>query len=163
MQRSSNILKQKGMRKGMAMIIAIAFLVVVATLMALMLNLTTQTSHRTQHLYFNEQAQLLAKSATEFAILAISGHDRAGLTDCLQTITSQFPAGGTPFFNINTTIRYIGLGNAVGTCETNSFVDTIATAQSQGTVLIDVYVTSIEGNLNLGETISYHRRTLQKP
>jgi len=151
------------MRKGIAMIIAIVFLVIVATLMALMLNLTTQTSHRTEHMYFNEQAQLLAKSATEFAMLAISGHDRlVGVNDCLETITSQYPAGGAPIFTIDTTIRYIGLGNN-GTCGTSSFVNTIATAQSQGTVLIDVYVSSIDANLNLGETITYHRRTLQKP
>jgi len=152
------------MRNGIAMIIAIIFLLVTATLMALMLNMTTQTSHRSEHLYFNEQAKLLAQSATEFAVLAISGHDRAGDTDCLETITSNYPggAGALPIFNIRTTIRYIGLGNG-GTCGTSSFVNGITTAQSQGSVLIDVYVDSVDANLNLGETITYHRRTIQKP
>jgi len=96
MQRSSNILNKKDMRSGMAMIMAIAFLVIVSTLLALMLNLTAQTSSRTNHIYFSEQAQLLAKSATEFAMLSISGHDRqVGVNDCIQTIVSQYP-DGTP-------------------------------------------------------------------
>jgi len=151
------------MKNGMAMIMAIAFLIIVATLLAFMLNLTAHTSSRTNHIYFNEQAKLLAKSATEFAMLAVSGHNRlVPASDCIQTIVSQYPAGPAPFFNINTTIRYIGVGNN-GTCGTNSFVNNITTAQSQGTVLIDVFVRSIEANLNLGEAIVYHRRTLQKP
>jgi len=145
------------MRSGMAMIMAIGFLVVIAGMMAIMMNMSSLANKRTEHVYFTEQAQLLAKSATEFALLAISGHNRAG-NSCVQTINSDY-AG---YFDVNTTIRYIGLGGA-GSCGTNSFVDAITTPQSAGTVLIDVSVTSIDTALNLGNTIRYHRRTIQKP
>ena len=155
------------MRSGMAMIMAIAFLVIIAGIMATMMNMTAVTTKRTEHMYFKEQAQLLAKSATEFALLAISGHDRLGNTSCVNSITSNFPVLN-PYFTIQTNIRYIGLPGAIGTCAgyigtpfpvTNS---TIA-PESDGTVLIDVYVSSIEANLNLSQPIVYHRRTLQKP
>jgi len=165
------------MRSGMAMIMAIGFLVIIAGLMATMVNLTSVTTKRTEHMYFKEQAQLLAKSATEFALLAISGHDRAaaGFTNssCIQTISSNFPAanGATvPYFNINTSIRYIGLQNVdpAGTCATNTYIPDPGGAnsfapESEGMVLIDVYVRSIESELSLDQPIAFHRRTLQKP
>ncbi len=148
------------MRSGMALIMAIGFLVLIAGMMAVMLNMSSLSNKRTEHLYFTEQAQLLARSATEFALLAISGHDRAG-DSCIQTITSTYPAGN-PYFDINTTIRYIGLG-AAGTCGANAYVNTITTTQSVGTVLVDVTVTSRDTALNLGNAIRFHRRTIQKP
>ena len=143
----------------MAMIMAIAFLVIIAGMLATMLNMTATTSKRTEHVYFTEQAQLLAKSATEFALLAISGHDRVATGTCVDSTTSTFPAAN-PYFNINTTIRHIGMG---GICPNNNYIPIINTQQSRGTVLIDVYVSSIDANLNIGETIRYHRRTIQKP
>lgn len=158
MQRNSHILKSTKMRSGIAMITAIAFLVIISGIMAVMMNMSSLANKRTEHLYFTEQAQLLAKSATEFALLAISGHDRAG-GSCLQTISSTY-AG---YLDVNTTIRYIGLAGLGGTCATNSFVNAVNTTQSVGTVLIDVYVTSDDAVLNLGNPISYHRRTIQKP
>ena len=179
MPRNSNILRKNTMRSGMALIMAIGFMVIIAGIMASMLNLTAITTKKTEHMFFKEQAQLLAKSATEFALLAISGHDRtngggANNSSCVQTITSTYPATTAttvPFFNILTTIRYIGLNGAGGTCITNgtnyipvaNFTSNAVAPESDGTVLIDVYVTSIEANLNLGQSIAFHRRTLQKP
>jgi len=165
------------MRSGMAMIMAIAFLVIIAGMMAVMMNMTSVTTARTEQMYFKEQAQLLAKSATEFAVLAISGHNRLGNnTSCVIRINSQFPVGGTvaPYFDINTTIRYIGLNAAAGTCAgANNYIPTPFTPvggvihpiapESDGTVLIDVYVRDTPGQLNLSNPIAYHRRTLQKP
>ncbi|PHR55358.1 MAG: hypothetical protein COA44_10795 [Arcobacter sp.] len=175
MSRNSNFLNSSStMRSGMAMIMAIGFLVIIAGIMATMLNTTAVTTKRTEHMYFKEQAQLLAKSATEFALLAISAHDRDPVgvvnSSCVQTVTSTFPSVN-PYFNIFTRIRYIGLVGASLTCTTNNtnyipavnFAPGVIAPESDGTVLIDVYVTSIEGTLNLNQQISYHRRTLQKP
>ena len=151
------------MKPGMAMLLAIAFMVVVAGIIASMQSMTAISTKRTAHIFFTEQAQLLAKSATEFAMLAISGHNRVG-ESCVQTINSTFPTAGTPIFTIRTDLRYIGLNPVVpgSTCTNNSYVNTITTTQSQGTVLVDVTVTST-AQLGLAENIVYHRRTLQKP
>jgi len=176
MRRNINILNKTKMRSGMAMIMAIAFLVIIAGMMAVMMSMTSLTTARTEQMYFKEQAQLLARSATEFALLAISGHNRLGNASCVNQINSQFPVGGVnaPYFTIRTNIRYIGLAGAAGTCAgVNNYIPTpfapvggvphpIA-PESDGTVLIDVYVTDIPGQLNLSNPIAYHRRTLQKP
>jgi len=168
MQRKSNILmKTTTMRKGMAMIIAIAFLIITAVMMAIMVKMTSVTTKQTGDIYFQEQAQLLAKSATEYALLAISGHDRAA-NNCITDINIQYPqSGATAIYNIDVTIQYIGFEDLGGTCKTSSLIDptsltsTITTAQSKGTVLVDTYVTTVAGIVS--EQISFHRRTMQKP
>ena len=62
MQRKSRFLKE---REGFAMIMAIFFMVIMATLLLFMLGSSAETAERTTKTYVNEQAQLLAKSATE--------------------------------------------------------------------------------------------------
>ncbi len=165
MQRKSNLLdSQKNMRKGIAMLIAIAFLLITAVLMAIMVNMTALTTKRTGDIYFQEQAHLLAKSATEFALLAISGHDRGtgAASNCLTNINIKYPPpnAGNPndyFYDINATIRYIGLN-----CNSNSLVNNISTPESNGTIIIDTYVTTTD-YVNLTEPVRFHRRTMQKP
>ena len=170
MQRKSNLLKPYTKnRSGIAMLIAIAFLVLAATLMALMINLTANTTKRTADTFFQEQAHLLAKSATEFALLAISGHERVGANNCITTINTDYPgAGAAAIFNINTSIRYIGLEDLGGTCRSQSAIDTgsaistISTPESVGTIIIDTYVTTT-ALANMSEPVRFHRRTMQKP
>ncbi|MDA3946227.1 MAG: type II secretion system protein [Helicobacteraceae bacterium] len=149
-------------RGGFAMIMAIFFMIVIATLLTYMLSTTTETAQRTTNTYINEQAQLLAKSATEYAILRVSGFDRSTGNNCQNLFTAQYPDTTNPIFDINVNIRYIGFGPLVtagGTC--NILVSDIQTPESNGTMLIDVYVSDNAG-LNLNEPIRYHRRTLQK-
>ena len=164
MQRKSNFLKPYAKRKnGVAMLIAIAFLLITAVLMAIMVNMTAQTTKRTADIYFQEQAHLLAKSATEFAMLAISGHNRAG-GNCLTDIDIQYPAAGAAaIFDINTTISYIGLAGLGGNCGgAASLINNITTPESNGTILIDTYVTT-SATVDLTEPVRFHRRTMQKP
>ncbi len=143
-------------RNGFAMIMAIFFMILIATLLSYMLSSTTETAKRTTNVYVNEQAQLLAKSAVEYAILRVSGQDRSGGI-CINSFNAQYPEG-TPIFDINVTIQYIGFGG-LGGC--TDYIGTIQTPESNGTMLIDVYV-SDNASLNLSEPIRYHRRTLQK-
>jgi len=143
-------------RNGFAMIMAIFFMIVIATLLSYMLASTTETAKRTTNTYVNEQAQLMAKSAVEYAMLAVSGIDRT-TTGCLRTINTFYPSAVAPIFDINVSINYYGIAgcNGMGTSAT------IATPESNGTMLIDVYVSDNAG-LGLSEPIRYHRRTLQK-
>jgi len=148
-------------RNGFAMIMAIFFMIVIATLLTYMLASTTETAKRTTNTYVNEQAQLLAKSAVEYTILRVSGFDRSG-GNCMNGYTAVYPDTTNPIFDINVTVSYIGLGPLTGTC--TDYIANISTPESNGTMLIDVYVTSTTGTngLNLSEPIRYHRRTLQK-
>ena len=170
MQRENHILNLKQKRSGFAMMMAIFVIVIMGTLMALMISMSATSLKRTTNIYLSEQAVLLARSATEYALLAISGTDRTDTTagGCITSINSSYnPEGsGSPMFNINTTIQYIGLSGGPGANECTTAQNYIQNAaitnsESLGSALIDVTVTS-DSSLGLGETIRYHRRTLQK-
>jgi len=134
-------------------------MILIATLLTYMLSSTAETAKRTTNSYLNEQAQLLAKSAVEYAILEVSGVNRGGAGGCRRIINSQYPnSGASAIFDINVTINYHGLG--VG-CTGMGTVANIQTPESMGTMLIDVYVSDSKA-LHLTEPIRYHRRTLQK-
>ena len=126
-------------------------MITIATLMALMLSLTSTTTKQTSDIYVNEQTKLLAKSATELALLAISGHNNA--INCIENINFTFENN----YEVNTSIYYIG--NNLPCTPSHLFSNTISTPESNGTVIIDTYVT-FKGS---SEPIRYHRRTLQKP
>jgi len=153
-------LQQK--RNGFAMIMAIFFMIVIATLLTYMLSTSSETAQRTTNTYVNEQAQLLAKSATEYAILRVSGINRA-TTGCLTSFNAHYPSNANPIYDINVSINYFGLTNACAPLfgAGGTAIGTIQTAESNGTMMIDVYVSDNAGLL-LNEPIRYHRRTLQK-
>lgn len=142
----------------MAMIMAIFLLVVLGTIMGVSLSLTGITTARTNDNYLHEQALLLTSSATEYAILALSGHNPV-TNGCINNINAQYPsAGAAAMFDINVTMHYVGYSTILG-C--NNYIADIDTAETNGTILMDVVVTS-NANLGLDEPIRYHRRTLQK-
>ena len=160
MQRNNHFLKSKRQRPAIALISAIFLLVFISMITALVLGMNVQTQKSTADIYLRDQADLLAKSATEFAMLAISGHERVVNNDCVNFINSQYPAV-TPQFDINTTILYIGNGFPAN-CNMLNGANAITTAESNGTVIIDVYVSATSA-LQLPEPIRVHRRTIQKP
>jgi len=144
------------MRSGFALLSAIFLMLLIGILMALSFSLSSQTTKQTGQLYLQEQGQLLAKSATEFALLAISGHDNTA--DCIEQINLRYPKNA-PMYDINMTLYYIGSGLP---CSTDHLLaNNINTAESNGTVMIDTFVSYTDPENN--ETIRFHRRTLQKP
>ena len=138
-------------RDGFSLLIAIIVMITVATLMVLMISLTSLTSKQTSDIYTNEQAKLLAKSATELALLAISGHNNS--VNCIDHIRFTFKNS----YEVNTSIFYIG--NNLPCNPSHILNNNISTPESNGTVIIDTYV-EYNGS---SEPIRYHRRTLQKP
>lgn len=146
-------------RKAFTMIMAIFLLLSVSLITAVMISLTTSTTKQGSDNYLSEQAKLLAISATEYSILAISAHDRTTGNGCINSINAQYPNAANPLFDINVSIRYIGLG---GIANCNSYIDTISTPESTGAFLLDVIIRSND-NLGQSEPIVYHKRTLQKP
>jgi len=140
------------MRKGFSLLTAIIFLVLVATISTLALTLSTQTVKQTTDIFLKTQAELLAKSSTEYAILAMSGHDYSA--DCLENINSTYDG----VFDINISIMYIGNNLPAGCAQLGT---DIVTNDSNRTVIIDTVVTSKDTITS--ENIRIHKRTIQKP
>ena len=154
MQRKNSILKTTH-KNGIAMIMAIAVIVIIATIMALSMSLTTQTSKKTTDLYLYEQASILSHSAVEYAMLKMSQGNDCNIS------TLNYSYNNT--FDINTSMQYIS--TAGSSCESNATAigknfGTITYPQSNGTVIIDVSVSS-KSNIAT-EPIRYFRRSIQK-
>ncbi len=163
MQRKNYILK----RRGIAMIMAIAVILILSTIMALMLSLTAQSSKQTTNDYLHEQAIILTRSAIEYALLQISARDRT--TGCLTRLNLGYPNldPSTRIFDINMSISYIGLsgGNANSECTpAENFITTanVSNIESRGAILLDVIISTNPDSNITTEPIRYHRRTLQK-
>jgi type II secretory pathway component PulK len=143
------------MRKGFGLIMAIAFIVLVATIGALALSFSTQASKQTSDVYLRAQAELLALSAAEYAILALSAHNISANNNCINKIDINHSS--SVLFNIDVTLRYIGNGLPAAGCTILDKADAISTRDSNVTVLMDVIVQA-----NSTDPIRIHRRTLQK-
>lgn len=153
MQRKNSILKRYPQikRGAFAMIMAIFVIIIISTIMALSLSLTTQTSKRTTDIYLYEQAELVAKSAVEVTMQEIAQNG------CLTApFTPPFDADTAAIFDVTVNTQYIYTG-AVGGC-TSYF--NITTPEQNGSVLMDVVV-STKANITT-EPIRYFRRSIQK-
>lgn len=111
--------------------------------------------------YTREQAELFLQSATEAALLQISGFDRSG-GDCLKSIAITSSDGRfLADVNISTYYLYQGVdnnGNLLGSC---GRVVSIETPESHGMIDMTITLTSI-GN-KVGSPIKLIRRSLQRP
>lgn len=160
MQRKNNLLKSS--KNGIAMIMAISTIVIISTIMALSLMMSAKTTKSITDLYLYEQAQLYAKSATEYALLKIAQSSPCTYLD------ENFPVDenlSKNIFDINISVSYIyykgnGEDPEHGICSANldRLYMTVTTPEQNGSALIDVHVSS---SVN-GDKIVYFRRTLQK-
>ena len=164
MQTKIRLLTRPAQRSGFALITAVALMLLISILLLKMLAFTADTQQRTVNDYLVEQAILLTYSATEYAVLATSGRNRAA-DGCITTVNATYPENGADkIFDITTTIRYVWssdqLASLPASCTTALYTQ-VSTPESNGAALIDVVVTSATG-LRLDEPIRFHRRTLQK-
>lgn len=163
MQRKNSILKTNPLKKrgAFAMIMAIIVIIVISTIMTLSLSLTSETSKRTTDIYLYEQAELVAKSAVELTMLEIA--QRNPTTNCLNTYGTNttpsipFDTNITNIFDVDVNVQYIFTNGVVG-C--SMYINNIATAEQNGSVLMDVVV-STKASVTT-EPIRYFRRTIQK-
>lgn len=146
------------MRRGFGLITAIVIMITVATLMTLMIGLSSTSAKVTLDLYLKEQAELLSRSVTEYALLAISGHPNG--TDCIENINIRYPESA-PTHEANVTLWYIG--NGIPTTCAHILANDINTSESNLTVVIDAVVSVNQANTGITEPIRIHRRTIQKP
>ena len=151
MQRKNNILISA--RNGIAMIMAMTVIVIVATIMALSLALTSQTSKKSTDLYLYEQSVLLSKSATEYALLRIAQDGPCSHTNDLNFTQDDF-------YNIEIDLSYI-YEVATNPCTAAQTYTTVQTPEQNGSVLMNVTV-SVTDPTVVSEPIRYFRRTIQK-
>ena len=140
-------------RKGFAMIMAIGVIVILSTIMALTLSMTSKAGKRTIDMYLHEQVVLYSKSAVELALLDIAN------LGCINNYNNTL--GGV--YDVNITMLYIYTGprtNDDGTINCAEFTPGIyiQTPEQDGSVLMDITVSTNEGS----EPITYFRRVIQK-
>ena len=151
MQRKNSILISA--RSGIAMIMAITVIVIMATIMAISLALTTQTTKKTVDMYLYEQSVLLSKSATEYALLRIAEDGPCTHINDLNFVQDTL-------YNIDITTRYAYTAPWPAGCPANTI--TVQTPEQNGSVMIDVTVSVTPDKNAASEPIRYFRRTIQK-
>ena len=153
------------MRRGFSLVMAIIILVIVAVMSAMILGFSSQTIKTTSNIYLREQGKLLALSATEYALLALSGHNHN--TNCIETINIDAEGAGL-CYEVNMSLSYIvdtSLADAwsssvpVGCPSWRVLSNNLNYTESNLTVVIDTIVSCNQE----GEHIRFHRRSIQKP
>jgi len=146
------------------MVTAIVVIVLMATVAAFVVSLGGKIVKTTTTQYQHEQAELYAKSYTEYAILAVTGNDRS--VNCLQDITGSI--GNSPStgdgYRIRTHIAYIVNGSVdVSKCDAVRILSNgVKDQQTPLSILVDVYVDFKDPDNTSGPWLTVHRRTIQK-
>ncbi|CUU74505.1 hypothetical protein CDQ71_02780 [Campylobacter hyointestinalis subsp. hyointestinalis] len=146
------------MKRGFSLIMAIVFIVVIITIGMLSFTLSNTSVKQTTEQYLSEQAEALAMSASEYAILAIQKHDFSRTQNFLREITMSYPNEQNPYLIATVNINYIGT--------TKSSYNSEATDLSQDNKIRAVILTTIvESNPDIikDQNIRYVRITTQKP
>ncbi len=160
-------MKKRDMRKAFSMLTAIFVIVIMATVSIFVMSLSGKSVKETTAQFQSEQAKLYAKSYTEYAILAVTGHSRA--TDCVQTISGTIgsPTTGNGY-RVRTQIAYIGplseiekCGIATGTGDRQLSI-LVNTPETPLTIIIDAYVDYKDPDNASGPWFTVHRRSVQK-
>ena len=135
------------MKKSFAMLFAIIFIIVLGTVGGLMLYLSVQNTQSTADDYLNVQVRLEAKSATEFAIMALESRDFKN-DGCINKMDIN-----STLFDVNITFYYF-----LTECLSDCNCSVITTQDSNGSVIINTYVTS-----KVDSRVRFFRQTIQKP
>jgi hypothetical protein len=136
-----------------------------ATVAAFIMNLSGKMVKETTAQFQREQSVLLAKSYTEYAIMAVTANDHNS-SNCLNTITGGYgdDGSGNDIYSIKVDISYIG-NNLDTTCARKLNTSAIITPKSPLNIIVDVFVSYKELDHPAGASapdITYHRRSLQK-
>lgn len=140
------------------MVTAIIFILLLSLILSSTLGLSTSTTRVTTNKYIYEQARILAKSATEYAILAIQSHNMSG--GCLQKINMKYPNTSSYLFDINITLHYFGRGLPCNNSEL--LANDVNWPESNASVLIDTKVSLNPALIQNSNPITYTKRTIQK-
>lgn len=146
------------MKKGFSLILAIIFILLVASIGALSMSISSSSAKTSVNLFIHEQAKLLADGAAEYAIMKVQQNNFAAT--CVDEIEINYPNDTTPFI-ANISITYIGDRETIQHC-TNRIVSEKTGLQS---IIISGQVRSLldEGAGNSRENLAYSFTTTQIP
>lgn len=161
-------MKWQNRRKAFSMFMAIIVIVLMATVAMLIMSISGKMVKETTTQFQREQAALLAKSYTEYAIMAVTANDRnATATNCLSDIdgTIGAPDDGEGY-KIRIRIAYIGHASEVDSCAIiRKLSNSVITPRSPLNIIVDAYVEYKEPDHPDSANapyVTYHKRTLQK-
>jgi len=152
------------MRKAFSMITAIFVILMMSTVSMLVMSTSGKIVKTTTAQYQHAQASLYAKSYTEYAVMAVTAHNRK--TNCLEDIKGIIgnPETGNGY-QVDTHIQYIVSDANGGKCSRiyNKALNTndITSIKTPLTLIIDAYVQYKDPDNN-AQWLSVHRRTVQK-
>ena len=153
-------------KKAFSMVTAVFVIVIMATVTALIMNVTGKTVKETTQQYQKEQAALLARSYTEQAILYALHYDRIANGYCINQINASFGDGVTSqVFTIQTNIQYVSNTTQLpaGCNILTAWADSgVAGFNETISLIVDVYITYQDLDDSLNRPITFHKRTLQK-
>ena len=136
------------MRRGFSLLLSIIFLMIMAIIGVMVMEFNASTSSHATESFLDTKADLALRSATEYAILALQGHDFSkGL---INKINITYP-----LFDANVTFHYFMKNCPSGAVDCTN----IQTADTNGTVLIYAVVTSKNPSFYIRKV----RVTLQNP
>jgi len=145
-------------RKAFSMITAIFIIVLMSSVAAFIANISGKMVKETTAQYHREQSVLLAKSYTEYAIMAVTANEH-NLSTCLNDISGNYG-----IYNITVNISYIAQAGLLHT-NCRRLDETVLAPKSPLNIIVDVFVKYKDSDHPLGAlgpNISYHRRSLQK-
>lgn len=150
------------MKKGFSLILAIIFILLVASIGALSMAISSSSAKTSVNLFIHEQAKLLADGAAEYAIMKVQQNNFA--TTCVDEIEINYPNDpneASPTFRANISITYIGDKDTIKNCA-NKIESEKTGLQS---IIISGQVRSLldEKSGNFRENFAYSFTTTQIP
>ena len=128
--------------------LTMAFIVVMSVIGYMILKFNSSSNVHTVRSFMDTRAELMLKSSTEYAILALQGHDFS--SGCLNKVNLQ-----DNLFDVNITYHYF-LTSCPSSC---NYCSAISTEDTNGSVLIYVTVVSKNPSFHIRKV----RFTLQNP
>ena len=147
------------MKKGFSLILAIIFILLVASIGALSMSISSSSAKTSVNLFIHEQAKLLADGAAEYAIMKVQQNNFA--YTCVDEIVINYPNDKSPTFRANISITYIGDKDTIKHCA-NKIESEKTGLQS---IIISGQVRSLldEKSGNFRENFAYSFTTTQIP
>lgn len=149
------------MKKGFSLILAIIFILLVASIGALSMAISSSSAKTSVNLFIHEQAKLLADGAAEYAIMKVQQNDFTAT--CIDEIEINYPndKDKNPTFRANISITYIGDKDTIKNCANK--IESEKTGLQA--IIISGQVRSLldEGTNNFRENFAYSFTTTQIP